>query len=94
MLYRVFNVNDLHSFPGLVAEVAMPWLLEVEGVLLDSLVNTVLALDGVTGHVVSLGPGFGLLDAGYLRDLCQDFWLRKRARDVSTAAALSCGLCI
>lgn len=47
-----------------VAEVAMSWLLEVEKVMLDSLANTVLALDGVTSHVVSVRPGPSLLNAG------------------------------
>lgn len=47
-----------------VAEVAISRLLEVEGVLLDSLVSAVLALNGVTRHVVWVCPGFSLLDAG------------------------------
>lgn len=47
-----------------VAEVAMSWLLEVEGLVLDTLASTVLALDGVTGHLVSLCTGLGFLGAG------------------------------
>ncbi len=42
----------------------MPRLLEMEGVMLDSVANTVLTLDGVTGHVLSVCPGFSFLDAG------------------------------
>lgn len=47
-----------------VAEVAMPWLLEVEVEMLDSLTSAVLPLDSVTGHVVPLCPCLCLLDAG------------------------------
>lgn len=46
-----------------MAEVALSWLLEVEKVLLDSLANTVLPLDGITSHVVSVCPGPGFLNA-------------------------------
>lgn len=44
----------------------MSWLLEREGVMLDAVTNTVLALDGVTSHVLSVCPGLGLLSGGYL----------------------------
>lgn len=46
-----------------VAEAALSWLLEGEGVGLDSLPHTVLALDGVAGRVAWGRPGPGLLDA-------------------------------
>lgn len=49
-----------------VAEVTMSRLLEVVVLVLDSLANAVLALNGVTRHVVRVGPGLGLLDAGQL----------------------------
>lgn len=47
-----------------MAEVALSRLLEVEGLMLDSLANAVLALNGVTRHVVWVCPGFSLLHAG------------------------------
>lgn len=63
MFEDYFQVN-ICTTRASVAEVAMSWLLEVEGVMLDSLANAVLALNGITGHVVSVSPGLSLLDAG------------------------------
>lgn len=42
----------------------MPWLLEVEVVMLDSLTSAVLPLDSVAGHVVPVCPCLCLLNAG------------------------------
>lgn len=81
-----------------VAEAAVAGLLELKGVGLDSLANTVLALDGVTRNIVSVCPGLGLLDAGDPCYFCQSFRLRKPSRCGSTcggaAAALNCGLSV
>lgn len=70
-----------------VAEVAKSRLLEVEDVVLDSLANAVLPLDGVTGRVVSLHPGPRLVDAGELRRFGQSFKLRGRGCGCSTGGA-------
>lgn len=59
----------------------MPRLLKVERVMLDTLANSVLALDGVAGHVVPVSPGLRLLDAGELCHFCQSFRLGKIVRD-------------
>lgn len=74
----------------------MSRLLEVEEVMLDSLANTVLALDGVTSHVVSVCPWLSLLDAGERCHFSQSFRLSNRAGDRSTggASALICGFWI
>lgn len=56
-------------------------LLEVKGGVLDSLADTVLALDGVAGHGVLDGLGLGLLGAGKLCELRQSFG--RRGRDSS-----------
>lgn len=53
----------------------MPRLVEVEGVVLRCLVNVVLALHGVAGHVAAVCPGLRLLSAGYLAQLCHSLRL-------------------
>lgn len=58
-----------------VAEVAKAWLLEVEDIVLDSLANAVLTLDGVPGGLVSLHPGATLWDEAERRRLSQGFEL-------------------
>lgn len=70
LLQPVFNkymMSVVRSFVVVqpsVAEVAQSWLLKVEGVMLNTLANTVLALDGITGHVVSVCPSLILLNTG------------------------------
>lgn len=61
-----------------VAEVAKSWLLEVEDIVLNPLANTVLALDGVPGALVSLHPGATLRNKANRRRLSQSFELRDR----------------
>lgn len=65
-----------HLIQRSVAEVAKSRLLEVKDVVLDSLANAVLPLDGVSGGVVSLHPAATLWDEGERRRLSQSFELR------------------
>lgn len=59
-----------------MAEVAKSRLLEVEDIVLDSMANAVLALDGVAGGLVSLHPGATLWDEAERCRLSQSFELR------------------
>lgn len=79
-----------------VAEAALSWLLEVEGVGLDSLAHPVLAVDGVAGQVAWGRPAPGLPGAGKLCQLRQSFKFRRRGEDSGTgcsAAGTDCRLC-
>lgn len=78
-----FGHLTLHS----VAEVAKSRLLEVKDVVLDSLANAVLALDGVSGGVVSLHPAATLRAEAERRRLSQSFELRDRGCSSPTGGA-------
>lgn len=73
-----------------MAEAATAWLLEVVGVVLDSLANTVLALNSVAGHMMPLCQNLSLCHLGY------SFGLGQRAEHGLSAGpstpALCCGL--
>lgn len=67
----------------------MPGLVQVEGLVLDSMANAILALDGVTGEAVSLSPGFCFLHTGTLSRFCESFRLMESTRDGTTCSVTS-----
>lgn len=72
-----------------VAEVAKSRLLEVEDVVLESVANAVLALDGVPAGVVSLQPGAPPGGDAGRRSLSQSFELRDGSYSSSSSRGAS-----